>query len=85
MLVSNERGNWKLVNQAGEEVNKGDIVTSFRGEDHYLLGGSPPHKQGSSGHVSVKKIHKMKNGLGDCQYYPTVFDLEWVQLVKEQA
>jgi hypothetical protein len=81
MIVSNERGIWKLVNQAGEEVNKGDIVTSFRGEDHYLLGGSPPHKQGSSGRVSVE----MKNGLGDSQYYPTVFDLEWVQLVKEQA
>jgi hypothetical protein len=85
MIASNAQGNWKLVNLAGEEVNRGDIITDFRGEDHYLLGGAPPHKQGSSGHVSVKKTYEVKKGLGDCHYYTTVFDLEWVQLVNEQA
>lgn len=85
MILSNALGNWKLVNKAGVEVNEGDIVTNFRGEDHYILGGSPPHRQGSSGHVSVEKTHKINKGLGDWQYYPTVFNLEWVQLVKEQA
>ena len=60
---------WTLVvEETGDEVNKGDALKTFRGEAAVLEGGRPPHHVGSSG--------KVYTDLG--VHYPSVYGLEWV-------
>lgn len=62
--------NWVLVREGThEEVMVGDAITSFRGETAVLKGGRPPHKPSSTGRVFIE----------GAEYFPSVFDLKWVQ------
>lgn len=61
------KNNWRLVTAAGLNVNEGMILLDFRGEEHTLKGGEPPHKPSSTGRVWTD------HG----EFYPSVFRLEW--------
>lgn len=64
----------RLVNKdTGEVVAIGDNVNSFRGEEAIVTGGSPPHKEGSTGRVDVRWTGMEASG----SYFPSVFNLEW--------
>ncbi len=66
-------GKWKLVNELGREVEKGERVVDFRGEDAMLVDGVPPLHSGSTGRVGVKR-----EKLSGLQWvYPSVFGLVW--------
>ena len=67
------KNQWTLVHSGTDTpANLGEIITSFRGVETKLLGGSPPHKPGSTGKVWVE----------NAEYYPSVFGLEWVEIKK---
>lgn len=59
---------WVLVDKDGNEVTLPAKRKTFRGEEHTITSGSPPHKPGSTGRVYVE---------GGGQYFPNVFDLRW--------
>jgi hypothetical protein len=62
---------WKLINEkTGEPVVFGESYPDFRGDLEIIVGGIPPHKPGSTGRVETK---------GGRLYFPTVFNLKWVQ------
>jgi hypothetical protein len=62
--------NWTLVrSDTLTPVKIGETITSFRGLQTALLGGSPPHKPSSSGKVWVE----------NAEYYPEVFGLKWIE------
>ena len=68
--------NWILERENGEEVDIDTPLVDFRFNDDYkLLGGTPPHKPGSTGKVYVSE------GQGPDKftstYYPGVFKLRW--------
>ncbi len=59
--------------KTGEQVQVGEVITDFRGEDWILTGGAAPHKSSSTGHVYVRNENWSSR-----EFYPTVFGLEWV-------
>jgi hypothetical protein len=60
---------WTLVHKKTQvEINVGDAIVDFRGEQSKLTGGNPPYRAGTTGAVL--------DGNG-YSYYPSVFDLEW--------
>jgi hypothetical protein len=64
-------GQWVLVHESGRPAQKGEEVTSFRGEKMIITGGRPPHHSGSTGRIWVKENNS------DREYYPSVCDLRW--------
>jgi hypothetical protein len=67
---------WRLQDADGNPVVVGQNVMSFRGAEFKLVGGIPPHKPASSGKVYGVWIESGN----DETYYPTVFNLKWVDL-----
>ena len=65
--ITNKR--WTLVDQAGTPCYVGQIVTSFRGEQMILDGGTPPHREGSTGRIYT----------GQVEFFPSVCNLKWVK------
>ena len=64
-----------IYEKTGKEVQKGDVLTSFRGENyiaHYWR--EPTHGVGK---ISVKRNPEDDMSCGE--YYVTVFDLKWVE------
>lgn len=60
---------WRLVYASnGRDVRKYARPRDFRGERETIIGGRPPHKAGSTGHVWTAE---------GSEYYPGVFDLAW--------
>lgn len=57
----------------GLPIAIGDNVNSFRGEEAIVTGGTPPHKEGSTGRVDVRWSGLDSSG----SYFPSVFNLEW--------
>lgn len=51
----------------GQYVHAGEIVSTMRGDEAQVLGGTAPRKPGSTGRVSTD--------IG--VYYPSVFGLHW--------
>jgi hypothetical protein len=69
------KSNWTLVREGtNTPVAIGETIVSFRGLETILLGGSPPHKPSSSGKVWVE----------NAEYYPSVFNLKWVETPTSQ-
>jgi len=69
------KNNWTLVREStNEPVAIGETITSFCGLETALLGGSPPHKPGSTGKVWVE----------NAEYFPGVFNLKWVEATTNQ-
>lgn len=71
---------WVLVNEAGDMVQVGAQLKTFRDEDVTLTDGRPPREEGSSGRVSIR-------GPTDGQsreYYPSVCRLKWVLATDSQ-
>lgn len=68
-------GNWTLEHKDGTPVCIGDKLTTHRGETYTITGGRPPHKPSSTGRVWVE---------GGGEFFPTVFDLTWVEFVPAQ-
>jgi hypothetical protein len=64
----------RLVNQQGTEVNVGDKLTDFRGDEWVVTGGQPPHHSGSSGRIYVEREGSQR------EFFPTVFDCVWKEL-----
>jgi len=64
--------NWRnkevqlIEESTGQVVNKGDVITTFRGETSIVRDVNPPHKPSSSGRV---------NG-----YYASVWGLKFVEV-----
>lgn len=69
---------WTLRDGAGQGVNQGTTVVSFRKERHIIDGGSPPHKPDSEGKVYTDR-HNSPNRGGNLIFYPSVFGLRWVR------
>ncbi len=71
MTQAIKKNGWTLVHaRTGTPVQEGEEVLNFRGEADTLTGGAPPHKPSSSGFVWTQ---------GGAEFYPSVFDLKWVQ------
>lgn len=60
-------------------AERGDIVTSFDGEQFTLEGAQAPHKAGSSGRIYVRR-----GGMAS-QFFPSVCGLAWKRLNKKKA
>jgi hypothetical protein len=65
----------KLVNLKGEEVQPGEVVSSFRGELYTVRGFLSPRHAGSTGRVLVSRT-----GCAEEAFYPSVFDLKIVEI-----
>ena len=59
--------------QTGEAAELGGIYADFRGDEWVLEGGRPPHKDGSSGFVWVRK----PEGGSQREFYPFVIGMAW--------
>ena len=57
-----------LVNAEGNEVQIGDKVTSFRGEEATVKSWSEPHKPSSTGRIYTTAG----------EYFPSVYDCKFV-------
>lgn len=57
-----------------KEVQKGDILTDFRGDKAVAYYWREPDH--GIGKISVKDVGK-ENEFGCCEYYVGVYDLEW--------
>lgn len=64
------QGDWTLAHKSGAICYEGELVKDFRGDEATLTGGRPPHKPSSTGFVHTA---------GGAEYYPGVFDLQWVR------
>ena len=62
-------GDWRLVDVAGAVCHTGQVVTDFRCTPAILEGGTPPHKEGSTGSVQTDRG----------SFYPEVYHLRWVK------
>ena len=60
---------WRLVDAAGNACHVGQVVTDFRHTPAILEGGTPPHKEGSTGFVHVDRG----------SYYASTYNLRWVK------
>ena len=60
---------WRLVGEAWSTCHIGQVITDFRYTPAILEGGTPPHKQGSTGLIHVNRG----------SYYPSVYGLRWVK------
>ena len=58
----------RLVDEAGAEAVIGNTYKDFRGDDHFLKGGTPPRHSGSTGRVHTDQG----------EFYPSVIGLKWV-------
>lgn len=67
-----KKGGWTLVKADGTPVEEGAEVVDFRGDTDVVVGGTPPHKEGSTGRVHTK---------AGAEFFPGVFDLKWVEEV----
>jgi hypothetical protein len=66
---------WLLRRRAGgQPINQGDVLVDFRGEHWIVQGGTPPHRPGTTGKIRVSP----QGGEGECEFYASVFDCEWV-------
>lgn len=69
-------GNWTLVDKAtNEPMSPYTPVLDFRNDEFILIGGSPPHKEGSTGRVYVR--HPDDDCHQSWEFYPSVFNLVW--------
>ena len=63
------KNGWTLRTKTGEPVVIGASFDTHHGNPLAVLGGTPPHKEGSTGRV---------HGDG-WEYYPSVFNLVWTK------
>jgi hypothetical protein len=65
----------KLFSDNGHTIHIGDTVETFRGEEVTVIAICPPHKPGSSGHVTIRD-----NGgdRADREVYPSVINAHFV-------
>lgn len=65
----------KLVHMnTGAEVEVGELVTDFRGDEAIVTGFEAPRHAASTGRVYVRPVDAdWTQG-----YFPSVFDLEWI-------
>ncbi len=77
------RRNWEgkeciLVTEGTKQpLGVGDRVLSFRGEPYVVIGGSAPHKSGSTGRVSVRDVEL---GAHSMEFFPGVIGAMWIPL-----
>ena len=72
---------WTLVHkETGKPVVMNEVLRSNRTKQAYKVkGGTPPHKPSSTGRVWVDV-----DGRWDEEFFPTVFDLKWVNEIEEE-
>lgn len=63
-----------------DPIAVGDVVTSFRGERATVTGGTP-----ASGHSTGRVNVQWEGSDWQQEFYPSVFDLEWVTIASQQA
>ena len=77
MIKKSTAGEYVLrKNKDNSDCNVGDTIRSFRGRDYVLIGGTPPHHDGSTGRVECQEHPEAPR----LEFYPSVFDLRWVKL-----
>lgn len=69
---------WTLFREGGDEVSKGESVTSFDGEEFTLVGAQPPAHAGSTGRVYVEDADQRS-----LELFPEVVGLKWRTSSKE--
>lgn len=62
-----------LYHKDGRPVQYGERVVDFRGDLDRIVGGRPPHRPGTTGHIYTR----MPDVAQASEFYPGVFDLEW--------
>ncbi len=70
-----------LVDENGDMVSRGQVVTTFRGESVVVTGGKAPHKPGSTGKVYVR--FEAEKRVGGGEFFPSVIGARWVPVVSE--
>lgn len=65
-----KKNGWVLVDQNDQPVSVPVDVVDFRGDKDVVVGGTPPHKPSSAGHVETQ---------AGAEYFPGVFNLKWVE------
>ena len=58
---------WKCIDTNGNEVKRGDELTSFRGEKAKVLSFYPPKRSGTSGYIETTKGF----------FYPQTYDCKF--------
>jgi hypothetical protein len=69
---------WVLVDSAGDRLNVGDSTVDFRGDFVTIVGLRPPHKEASSGHVTLATPNGDGEGEFRAEYYAGVINAHWV-------
>ncbi len=70
-------GNYILMHK-NQPVQAGQVITNHRGT-YIVLGGSAPHKLGSTGRVNVRDGIVKHPAVSDQSFFPGVIDCEWVK------
>lgn len=69
---------WTLINRNTKEpMTKGLILPTRTDTKVMLLGGTPPHKEGSTGRVHV--VHLGPDACTPAEYFPSVVEAHWVK------
>jgi hypothetical protein len=67
----------QLINlKTNQPVKSGDIVHCFRGKPAYVTGWQIPQHEGSTGRVYVQEISDRRT---HAEYFPSVYNLAWVE------
>jgi|DEB0MinimDraft_4_1074332.scaffolds.fasta_scaffold05693_5 hypothetical protein len=56
--------------KTNEPIMQGSTVKDFRGDELFVDGGAPPHKEGSTGRVYTSRG----------SFFPTVIGAKWVKI-----
>ena len=63
---------WLLIDEVTQKsVERGQVLTDFRGEKEMVRGGTAPHKSNSTGRI------RMAPG---SEYFPGVYGCKWIKL-----
>ena len=66
----------RLITAEGKEVQVGDILTSYRGEEMMVFGIEEPKHPNSSGRIYATDKGQSRWAYG---YFPTVFNCKWAE------
>lgn len=70
---------WRLVRNDGRPVNRGELVTDFRGEVWFVAGWAPPRHSGSTGRVYCSAVAGSDEEAVtlEHEWFPSVVNLHW--------
>jgi len=63
---------WLLIDSVTQvSVERGQVLTDFRGEKEMVRDGTPPHKSNSTGRIRMAPGN---------EYFPSVYGCKWIKV-----